>query len=190
MRIVGGTLRGRKLTAFKHAAVRPTADRVREAIFNILRPCEPFNDVLDLFAGTGALGIEALSRGAGSAVFVDSDKAVTALIEKNLSTLLPDASSRVLRADVGSFLKQTASSVKAFDLIFMDPPYGDGLHEQMIEAIDNGGLLTSQGVLVVEASRRTELSPELKDLRLADRRVYGDTAVYFYKRCRELRNGR
>ena len=183
MRIVGGALRGRKLKALKLSGVRPTTDRVREAIFNILRPYEPFNEVLDLFAGTGAMGIEALSRGAAKVVFVERDRGAAALVEKNLSALLQDGSSRsrVLKADSGVFLKRSAASQKCFDLIFMDPPYGAGLHKEMIELIDNGSLLTAGGVLVVEASKRSALSPELKSLMLADRRVYGDTAVYFYK---------
>ncbi len=185
MRIVGGALSGRRLAAFKHGGVRPTTDRVREAIFNILRPYEPFNDILDLFAGTGAMGIEALSRGAANAVFVEADRSAAALVEKNLSALALAASARVVNSDSGAYLRRIAGSSAAFDLILMDPPYGAGLHKPMIEAIDKGALLNTGGVLVVEGSVRSELSPELKNLRLADRRVYGDTAVYFYKRSRE-----
>src|SRR5262245_44341850 len=150
MRIVGGRLRGRALAAPKSNAVRPTADRLREALFNILVHAydDPVTDarVLDLFAGTGALGLEALSRGASFALFVDDGAEARALLRENVATLGLGGATRIFRRDATRL--GDAHPVEPFSLVFLDPPYGKGLAEQALAAARAGGWLTA-GALVV-----------------------------------------
>jgi 16S rRNA (guanine(966)-N(2))-methyltransferase RsmD len=183
MRIVGGALRGRKLASFKHPSIRPTADRVRESVFNILARCFPAEAVLDLFAGTGAMGIEAISRGAGRAVFVDAGQAAIAALEKNISSLGVAEQATILKLDAMSALKDLSRDGASFDVIFIDPPYAAGLYEETLEAIDgSGGVLKPGGLVVVETSKREALDLTLKALVKIDERRYGDTMIHIFRR--------
>lgn len=182
MRVIGGTLKGRRLASFRGLGVRPTPDPVREALFNILQG-EPAagGRVLDLFAGTGALGIEALSRGAAKAVFVDSSRASVSIIRKNIEICGLAARSRVINRDALAALRGLAASGECFDLIFMDPPYESGYVEKALGAIEAGGLLNPGGMVVAEASARSGVDCEgLGLLGLKGTRRYGDTKVYFF----------
>lgn len=179
MRIVGGRLRGRALATPKDDRVRPTSDRVREAIFNILE--HGINDfsidgvnVLDLFAGTGALGIEALSRGAAQGVFVENAAASRALLQENFQALGLGGITTVYRRDATDL--GTAYRKLSFQLIFADPPYGQGLATQAISAAIKNGWLSDDAVIVIEESGDTdiELPPECHVL---DQRRYGSTQV-------------
>jgi 16S rRNA (guanine966-N2)-methyltransferase len=156
MRIVGGRLRGRELAAPKSTAIRPTADRLREALFNILAHAygDPVSGarVLDLFAGTGALGIEALSRGAAFALFIDEGAEARALIRENVATLGLGGSARIFRRDATKL--GPAQPLEPFSLIFLDPPYGKGLAEQALTAARDGGWLTPDALIVVEESTK------------------------------------
>src|SRR5437016_1351880 len=144
MRIVGGRLRGRTLAAPRSQAIRPTADRLRESLFNIL--VHGYGDpvtgarVLDLFAGTGALGIEALSRGAAFALFIDDGAQARALIRENVAALGLGGVSRIFRRDARRL--GAAHPVAPFSLAFLDPPYGEGLAEQALASAREGGWLT------------------------------------------------
>ena len=143
MRVVGGSLRGRPLAAPKSPTIRPTADRLREAVFNILmhaydNPIEGAR-VLDLFAGTGALGIEALSRGAAFTLFVDDGAEARALLRENVATLGLGGTSRIFRRDATKL--GPAHPVEPFALAFLDPPYGKGLAEQALASARAGGWL-------------------------------------------------
>lgn len=180
MRIVGGRCRGRVLSSFKGMSIRPTSDKVREAVFNILPRDFPFKKVLDLFAGTGALGIEALSRGSEEAVFIDSDPRATELVRKNLAScgLLEAAS--VYRRDSLSAIRFLSERGKGFDLIFIDPPYASALAEETLKAVDAAGLLNEGGTVVAETSRRNPIEVKTANLVLLDERRYGDTLIYFY----------
>src|SRR5712675_1516120 len=144
MRIVGGRLRGRALAAPKSQAIRPTADRLREALFNILVHAygDPISGarVLDLFAGTGALGIEALSRGAAFALFVDDGAQARALLRENVATLGLGGVTRVFRRDATKL--GPAHPIEPFSLAFLDPPYGHGLAEKALDAARAGGWFT------------------------------------------------
>ncbi|MTE00957.1 16S rRNA (guanine(966)-N(2))-methyltransferase RsmD [Paracoccus sp. YIM 132242] len=180
MRIVGGTLRGLKLAEVgagdAAAHLRPTTDRVREAIFNLLvngthgNPL-PGARVLDLFAGTGALGIEALSRGAGHATFVDDGAKAQALIRSNIAKARAGDRTALLRQDA---VRLAANRVAPFDLVFLDPPYALGLGERAIAAALQGGWIAPGAVVVWEESRPPLVPAPLVPL---DQRRYGDTLV-------------
>ncbi len=172
MRVVAGEFKGRRLHAPKGQRTRPTADRVREALFSILGPVEGLQ-MLDLFAGSGALGIEALSRGAASATFVDSDPRAVAAIERNLAAIGIDA--RVHKRDALAFL---ADSDERYDLVLIDPPYSSAgrLAGPLSERLP--GVVTENARIVSESDKRAPL--EL-DLPLADERTYGDTRIAIHR---------
>lgn len=182
MRVIGGLLKGRRLASIKGAPIRPTSDKVREAIFNILPREFPFKKVLDLFAGTGAMGIEALSRGADAVTFVDADAGSVAVIRKNLETCGVKEGAKVLKADALRELNALSRWGEGFDLIFIDPPYNTALFEDSLKEIGRLGLLEAEGTLVAETSKRAPLKAEVPGLHLYDERRYGDTLVYFFKR--------
>src|SRR5206468_838844 len=141
MRIVGGRLRGRTLTAPKSRAIRPTTDRLRQALFNVLAHAygDPISGarVLDLFAGTGALGLEALSRGAAFALFVDNGAEARALLRENVAALGLGGATRIFRRDATKL--GAAHPLEPFSLTFLDPPYGQGLAEKALAAARAGG---------------------------------------------------
>lgn len=148
MRIIAGSAKGRQLKAPKGDEItRPTTDKVREAIFGALQFEIPQSRVLDLFAGSGAMGIEALSRGADFAVFVDADRAAAALVRQNLKALDMQEQAQVLQMDYNSALRCLHQT---FDFIFLDPPYHAGLYQPAIEAIIELELLAPGGKIVVE----------------------------------------
>ena len=185
MRIIGGTAKGRRLASFRGMYIRPTSDRVREAIFNILQRSKdagfPFKKVLDLFAGTGAVGIEALSRGAETVTFVDNDPTAVKIIRKNLETCGFSGMTSIINMDVQPSLTLLDKKGERFDLIFIDPPYHASLTGTALNCIEEKGLLNKAGIVVVESSKRMIWDGELKDMELFDRRKYGDTVVSFYK---------
>jgi 16S rRNA (guanine966-N2)-methyltransferase len=181
MRIVGGRLRGRSLTGPKSEAIRPTADRLRESLFNIL--FHGYGDpvsgarVLDLFAGTGALGLEAMSRGAAFALFVDEGAEARALIRGNVEALGLGGTTRIFRRDASRL--GAAHPVEPFSLVFADPPYGKGLAEQSLRSARDGGWLTPGALLVVEeAVTAFQTPPEFEQI---ERRAYDDTEFTFLK---------
>jgi len=183
MRIVGGRLRGRTLAAPKSQAIRPTADRLRESLFNILVHAygDPVTDarVLDLFAGTGALGVEALSRGAAFALFVDDGAEARALLRENVAALGLGGATRVFRRDATKL--GAAHPIEPFSLVFLDPPYGRGLAEQGLASARAGGWLTADALIVVEeAAKAGFAAPEGFDE--LERRSYDDTALIMLRR--------
>lgn len=169
MRIVAGRYGGRRIAAPRGRDTRPTADRVREALFSALGDVEG-RAVLDLFAGSGALGIEALSRGAASAVFVDTAAPALAALRANLDGLGIDA--EVLRSDARAFARNAARDGRAYDLVFVDPPYRDA--ERFGRELDLPALIAPGGRLVTESDRR---SPLAVDLPILFERRYGDTLI-------------
>jgi 16S rRNA (guanine966-N2)-methyltransferase len=176
MRIVGGRLRGRALAAPKSQAIRPTADRLRESLFNVLAHAygDPITGarVLDLFAGTGALGLEAVSRGAAFALFVDDGAEARALLRQNVEALGLAAATRIFRRDATKL--GAAHPVEPFSLMFLDPPYGKGLAEQALVSARAGGWLTGDALIVVEEALAAAFkAPEgYEEL---ERRAYDDT---------------
>jgi len=176
--VTGGTWAGRRLRAPRGGAVRPTSDRVRESLFARLRDLSGAR-VLDLYAGTGALGIEALSRGAAAAVFVERARPALACLEANLESLAAGARARVLRADVRAGLARLAREGARFELVLVDPPYGAADAAQALADVARLALLAPAGTLVLETSRRHPPG-RVPGLALADERRYGDTLVARY----------
>ncbi len=188
MRVTGGTLGGRALAAPADNRVRPTSDKVRHAIFNILA----HNDfdagftlegarVADLFAGTGALGIEAVSRGAAFALFVEDAAESRALIRRNVETLALTGATKIWRRDATGLGQMTAGAGGPFDLAFLDPPYRKNLIAPALVSLHDGGWL-APGALIVTESAEDEAAPASDGFMLLDHRVYGDTRVAFLKR--------
>ena len=180
MRIISGEARGRHLRAPRGAATRPTADRVREALFNILGDVAGLA-VLDLFAGTGALALEALSRGAAQAVLVDSAEPAVRVIQANVATLGYQERARVLRLDVVRALRVLERQGARFDLVFIDPPYEGSAATVTLAALGSGSLLAPDGLVVVEHDTRNEPAEQHGVLHLGERRKYGQTEVSFYE---------
>lgn len=180
MRIVGGALRGRALLGPRSQAIRPTSDRLRESVFDIL--AHRFDDpvagaaVIDLFAGTGALGLEALSRGAARALFVDDGTEARALLRANVEAHGLGGVTRIFRRDATKLGLAPPGDV--FSLAFLDPPYGKGLAERALHALIDGGWLAKDALVVIEeaADATIELPPSLK---AEDARRYGDTQFLF-----------
>jgi 16S rRNA (guanine966-N2)-methyltransferase len=180
MRIVGGALRGRALAAPKSQAIRPTSDRLRESIFDIL--AHRFDDpvagaaVIDLFAGTGALGLEAISRGAARALFVDDGTQARALLRANIDALGLGGVTRVFRRDATKL--GAAPPGEVFALAFLDPPYGKGLAGPALGALVDGGWLAKAALVVIEEAADAEVDLPAA-LKTEDRRRYGDTQILF-----------
>jgi 16S rRNA (guanine966-N2)-methyltransferase len=182
MRVVGGRLRGRNLAAPKGSAIRPTSDRLRESVFNILGHAYggPVGGarVLDLFAGTGALAIEAVSRGAAFALLIDDGAEARALIRQNVDALGLGQVTRVFRRDATKL--GMAHPVEPFGLVFLDPPYRKGLAEPALASLRDGGWLLPDALVVVEEAADAELvaPPGYDEL---ERRTYDDTVVVFFR---------
>ncbi len=181
MRIVAGTFRGRPLAAPGHDGLRPTADRVRESIFNILaHGIESFDltgvRVIDLFAGTGALGLEALSRGAAYCLFVEESAQARALIRQNVEAFGLTGQTRLFRRDACDL--GPAGTMEPFGLAFLDPPYGKGLAEKALVALAEGAWLSPRAVCVVEDRLGAPFNQPIGYLEL-DQRTWGDTCVRF-----------
>ena len=181
MRVIAGTSRGRRLTMFEGRDVRPTPDRVREALFSILQSkLGSFSGikVLDLFAGSGALAIEALSRGAASACLVEKDRAAELVIRKNLNLCkLEEKTTLYIRDALRCLHEFTAAS---FDLIFLDPPYSQGLAEQALLEIEKQGILSNGGIICAETGSREILPESVGNLQRIDQRRYGTIMINFY----------
>jgi 16S rRNA (guanine(966)-N(2))-methyltransferase RsmD len=182
MRVIAGTVRGRKLSAPPGVTTRPTSDRVKEALFSILASRIDFTDirVLDICAGTGSLGIEALSRGAGSCCFIECNLSVQAILVKNLSVTCCQDRSEIVTMDAVKALKILAGRGQRFDLAFFDPPYDSELYQCVPEALDAAALLTPGAILVAECSVRNPLAESYGRLRRFDRRIYGETALELF----------
>jgi 16S rRNA (guanine966-N2)-methyltransferase len=184
MRVVGGRLRGRNLASPATQEIRPTADRLRESVFNILMHAydNPIEDarVLDLFAGTGALGIEAISRGAKFVLFVDNGAEARALLRNNVESLGLGGVTKVYRRDATN--PGPAHPLEPFSLAFLDPPYGKGLAETSLAALRDGGWLTPGALVVVEEAKAAGFAaPEgFEEL---ERRPYDDTEFVFLRRA-------
>jgi len=180
MRITGGSLRGRLLRAPEGKATRPTSSKVREAVFNIVGDRVVGARVLDLYAGSGALGIEALSRGALFTSFVESSPAAAKAIIENLDELELDERAQVMRGSVASALERLSGAGERFRLVFADPPYAGRAAEDTMSAIAASGVLSPGSLVVVEHTKRQELSGEFGALSLASSHRYGDTIVSVY----------
>ncbi|MCX8130024.1 MAG: 16S rRNA (guanine(966)-N(2))-methyltransferase RsmD [Clostridia bacterium] len=180
LRVISGTAKGHKLKTLKGDNTRPTSDRVKESLFNIIAEYVYDAEVLDLFAGTGNLGIEALSRGAKFAFFVDKSNECLSIIKENLNhTKLSDKSS-VLVGEVGSVIKKLADNNKKFDIIFLDPPYNRNLVEETLNFVVNSGIIKDNTIIVAERDKDDAVPEHIGPLKLARNQKYGDTILSFY----------
>lgn len=182
MRITGGKLRGRKLVTPRSASIRPMRDQVRAALFNILDDLVSGSRFLDLFAGTGSVGLEALSRGASCAVFVDSAREAVQIIARNLQELGLQDRAEVLQEDVFRALERLHGRGERFDLAFVGPPYGRNLAHPTLERLGALDVLNDDAVVVTEIFKKERVEDRYPSLELSDERAYGDNLLRFYRR--------
>jgi 16S rRNA (guanine966-N2)-methyltransferase len=181
MRVIGGQARGRRLQAPRGSATRPTGDRVKQTLFDILAPRVKGSRFLDVFAGAGGIGIEALSRGAARVVLVDNDRAAAAAIDANLALLGSAANAQVCRQDARVALAALSDTGVRFDIVYLDPPYDSPLYEELLTQVGQTRLLVPEGVVIAEHFHKRELPETIAGLvRVRVVRI-GDHRLSFYR---------
>jgi 16S rRNA (guanine(966)-N(2))-methyltransferase RsmD len=180
MRVIAGTYKGRRLKTLEGFSVRPTSDRLRETLFNILAPRIEGTRFADICAGSGAIGIEALSRGAGQVIFVESSLKAARIISENLRNCGIRENYRVINRDALRTLKHFASEKAQFDIIYFDPPYGSDLYSPVMWSIAKNDLLAEDGVVIVEHRRQTPLAPNYDRLRPYRQVTQGESILTFF----------
>jgi 16S rRNA (guanine966-N2)-methyltransferase len=182
VRVIAGKFRSRTLRSLKDQALRPTSDRLRETLFNVLGPTVSGSTFLDFYAGTGAVGIEAISRGARRAIFAEQHAPAAALIQRNLESLGISAEAEVLCMNVLRAIERLEAKKVHAQFIFLDPPYAaDVDYESALEALGESPLLAPDGRLIVEHLKKRALPEHVGDLELARVLEQGDAALSFYK---------
>ena len=179
MRVISGKARGLKLNTPKNEDVRPTTDRVKESLFNIINPYVMDNNVLDLFAGTGSLGIECLSRGAHKCVFVDKSKESMAIVKSNIKKARVE--NATLNIDFKSAVTSLGRQGEKFTIIFMDPPYYKNMFIDALSSVDENNLLEEDGIIVVEHDTKDSFPENVGRLYKSREKKYGNTTLTFYK---------
>lgn len=180
MRISAGEHRGRRLQSTKGRATRPTSDLLRQAVFNVLGDRILGARLLDLFAGMGSVGLDALSRGAASVTFIERDRRAAVAIRTNLASLGLTSRARVIVGDVLLALRRFQAAGETFDCIFLDPPYAGGLAVRCIEKLADGALLSENGALVTQAFHKSALPDDAGVLRRTWHRRYGESSLAVY----------
>lgn len=180
MRVITGSVKGVRLKSLPGTETRPTADMVKQGIFNIVQFSVEERRVLDLFAGTGQLAIEALSRGASEAVLVDNSPEAVKIIGENLRHTRTDGRARVVRSDYKAYLQSAPK--RYFDLIFLDPPYREGYLERILSFVDSFDIAAENGIIICEGSAKEKLPEKIGALRAGRSYRYGGTAVTVYVR--------
>ncbi|NTW72805.1 MAG: 16S rRNA (guanine(966)-N(2))-methyltransferase RsmD [Eubacteriaceae bacterium] len=182
MRVISGTARGRKLSSPKDLSVRPTTDRIKETLFNIINPRIYGCIFVDIFSGSGAMGIEALSRGANEVYFIDSSRESIKLIQDNLrNTGLEGEKAKVIRADFTRGIRSLSIGKVKADIIFLDPPYDIENIEKIINAIFENNILAKNGIILLEHDKNRNFLSENMEFEIFDSRKYGITAVTFFR---------
>ena len=182
LRVITGIAKGYKLKTVKGLNTRPTSDKVKGALFNILAGRIEGSSVLDLFAGTGNLGIEALSRGADLAVFIDKSPESISVIKENLKHTRLEDKATVIPGDVLVILKKMSIVHKKYDIIFMDPPYNKNLVQETLKIIEENDIINEKGIIVAERSVKDDIGINLEKLKLFREQRYGDTVLSFFTR--------
>ncbi len=180
MRIISGKYKGHHLVPFQGDHIRPTTDRVKETMFNIIQGEIDGARVLDLFSGTGNLGIEALSRGAQEVLFVEKNRKSIQILEKNIQKLKISEPHKVLQKDVISFLKSYEG--EPFDLVFADPPFTEEMAHDVILAADVSRVFHSQTIMMIESGRREKVLEDYPNLTRYDLREFGDKFLSFFRK--------
>ena len=189
MRIIGGELRGRRLVDWQESGIRPMRDFVRTAMFNILVDFVPEARFLDLFAGTGSIGLEALSRGAAVCTFVDRSAAACAIVRRNLDALGLLDRAEVLEADAMEAVSRFARRGRRHDIVFIGPPYYHELAPPALEALADGRALADDPVVVAEIHASETIASAYGCLTQVDHRTYGDNQLFFYRRTEAQEGG-
>lgn len=185
LRIIAGDAKGRRLLSPQGRETRPTSDKVKESIFNILGDRVPDAEVLDLFAGTGNLGLEAISRGAKSSVFIDINRESIKIIHENIKLLKYEEYCEVYNNDSFSALNILGRRGIRFDIIFVDPPYHKDIVPRVLDKIIETSVLKEYGIIVAEHDSRDEVPDRASNLIRYKSSVYGDTTISFYKLLEE-----
>ena len=180
--MISGIAKGHKLKTLKGDATRPTSNKVKESLFNIIASYIPGAEVLDLYAGTGNLGIEALSRGAESAVFVDISRESCRIIKENLEHTKMQDKGTVFNGSVQNIICKLAAQNKMYDIIFMDPPYNKNLVQETLKIIEENDIINENGIIVAERSVKDDIGINLEKLKLFREQRYGDTVLSFFTR--------
>lgn len=181
MRVIAGQLKGRRLTAPRGLAVRPAPDRLKEAVFNVLQFSIPGARVLDLCAGSGAVGIEAISRGASETVLVESDAAPAGFIQKNLQNCKIESGCELLVCDARVAIERLAARGRRFDLVFFDPPYASEIYEPVLQRLGQGDLLADEGQVIVMHHHRRRLPSACGRLDRFRELRQGENVLTFYR---------
>ena len=181
MRIIGGEQRGRRLARRQGGSIRPLRDRVRTALFDTLGEAVRDAEVLDLFAGTGAVGLEALSRGARYATFVDSSAEAIRLIRKNVSRLGYSGRAEIIQEDARRAVKTLGRQGRQFSLVFIGAPYETGLAAETMKALVEALPLRPGALVIAETFHKDALGDDFKPLRLVDSRIYGETRLTYFR---------
>jgi 16S rRNA (guanine966-N2)-methyltransferase len=179
MRIIAGQFKGHRLVAFKANHIRPTTDRVKESLFNRLQGDVPGAKVLDLFSGTGSLGLEALSRGAERVQFVDSHAKSIAILKKNVDLLKVESSVSITQMDVCQFLKTLQSP---FELIFIDPPFTNKMADTVMQCLAESAAFHTETIVAIESSHQETIKDEYLSLTLLDRKEFGDKTLSLFQK--------
>ncbi len=183
MRVISGNARGKKLVSLEGMNTRPTLDRVKEALFNIIQFDIADKDILDLFAGSGAIGIEAISRGAKSATFCDNSIDAVKIIKKNIENTKSKNRATVINKDYSLALKQLEKENKQFDIIYLDPPYKTDFANKAIEEIISLNLLSKDGIIIVETDdNKKDETINTKNIEIFDKRKYGRAILIFIRK--------
>jgi 16S rRNA (guanine(966)-N(2))-methyltransferase RsmD len=180
LRVIGGIAKGRRLIGAGSGRTRPIPDNVKKSLFDILTPYIPDSRCLDLFAGTGAIGIEALSRGAEWVTFVECSPAMVKVIRTNLDVTGLASCAKVIQGDVRRLVPALCRQEEMFHIIFVDPPYGHGLAPVTLDILSAHRLLDSDGIIVTRHESRQEMPDASEELKFARREKYGDTIISFY----------
>jgi len=181
MRIIGGIKQGRKLVSWEQTGIRPMRDFVRTALFNIIGDLLPDASFLDLFCGTGSVGLEALSRGAKTCVLVDSAAEACCIARRNLDALGLLDRGKVIRADFAEGIDYLTRRGRTFDLVFAGPPYGKGLAEAALQLLGERRLSTADALVVTEVYKKETVASSYGKLIRTDTRIYGDNKLVFYR---------
>ena len=180
MRVIGGKYRGRRLRAPAGQDVRPTSDRLRETLFNIIAPRIEGSRFLDLCAGSGAVGIEAISRGAASVTFIDRSRRACSVIESNLAALGVTSNATIINRDAVGALKRMAEDSEKFDIIFFDPPYASEIYSQVMRGLSASHLLGPEALVITEHRAKSPPESEYGELRIYRQVKQGESAIAFY----------
>lgn len=180
MKVISGKLKGRNIEGYNIEGTRPTMDRVKESLFAIIQSNIKNNNVLDLFAGSGQLGIEAISNGANTCYFIDNNKEVIKVLNKNISNLNIKSNSKVILSDWKKALNDFSNQNIKFDLIFVDPPYDYNVYERILDKVSSLNLLTENGLIILEHAN-LKLRDSYNNLTLYKQKKYGSKSVNIYK---------